>query len=97
MNTILYERHLFEREPSTAGGRIVKVLLHIDHSLQRLAIGEEFDAFQHIQMSNERRDILAGPFDGEVAAVSTFVDVYREALEFGKKRLDEVREALPQL
>lgn len=94
MRNILFERHRFERDASEAGGRVVRVLLHIDHEGQRLAIGEAFDAFRHVEMGNERRDILAGPFEGSVDEVGAFAEVYREALEFGKKRLDEVREKL---
>lgn len=96
MRNILFERHRFKRDASETGGRVVKVLLHIDHEGQCLTIGEPFDAFRHVEMGNKGRDILAGPFEGGVDEVGAFVEVYREALEFGKKRLSEVRETLPQ-
>lgn len=90
MNTILFERHLFERTDVGSPLRRVAVHLHIDFANQTIFIGEAYNPWESMRDHNAGFDIACGPFRGTLEEVSAFVDVYREAFEFGKKRLDEV-------
>ena len=95
MSKILFERHLFVRKPVGDPERRVSILLHIDFEKEVLSIGEIYEPYVSIRDYNTGPDIACGPFRGTVDEVAAFVDVYREAFEFGRKRLNEMHNTDP--
>jgi len=95
MSKILFERHLFVRKSVGNPERGVSILLHIDFENEALLIGEDYMPYGAMRDYNTGSSIACGPFRGTVDEVAAFIDVYREAFEFGRKRLSDVHNTDP--